>query len=218
MSDTRLEQIDPDNAFTIFKNIGEDRSGFVPGWYDRFTGVAMAESFQAAADLIADNRTQVSPRGDAAFWPVAYLYRHAHELLLKVLLPKASNLAGAELSNNARKVLLSHDLNGLWNRTRRCISEIWTEGNEKSFEKVDSTINDLHAIDPLGDAFRYPTARDGNEHLLDLPFGTSIDHFCNSAAESFNCLSGMLIAVEEYLQVRYEMSAEYSADMRGFGP
>lgn len=214
MRDKRFEQIDAGNAFTIFRSFGEGREGFIADWYDRFTDATMAESFKEAAEVLAANRREMSPRGDTAFWPVAYLHRHAHELILKTLLPKAVDLAEESLSNRAKKLLLDHDLNALWRRTRYCVCKIWTDGDEEALSGVDTTIKDLHAIDPRGDAFRYSTSLDGSPHLQELPFSVSIDHFCNEASASFDYLNGVLMGVEHYLDTRNEMLAEYRADMR----
>jgi hypothetical protein len=130
-----------------------------------------ADAFREAADMIvqdiAEGRYPLS--ADKLFFPVAYLYRHAIELSLKEALDYAVRLQ--LITNNERldEVLSEHALYPLWNKLKPAIEVFWPNADTGSLRATERIISQFHELDKTGQAFRYPTAKDGTPSLSKVP-------------------------------------------------
>jgi hypothetical protein len=118
--------------------------------------------FQRAADMIVDAAKTDDRNPDDLFFPVAYLYRHHLELMMKELV-RSGSLDGCE------DILGKHDLHKLWDKSKQLIKEVWPDSPDDDLEAVEQMILEFHKLDPTGQAFRYARARNGRSHLQDGP-------------------------------------------------
>ena len=97
-------------------------------------------------------------------YPIAFQFRHAIELGIKGLLQLLPRIWGENAG-----VAKTHKLLDNWK-----ILKIYLEREEvfdpdgEGIAKVDSILIDFLAIDPEGQAFRYPTSNRGEMHLEKL--------------------------------------------------
>lgn len=128
-----------------------------------------ADAFKQAADMIvtslSEGRHDPSPC-DVFFFPIAYLYRHAIELLLKDAIGyDAIRLCVIPHSEQLDKILYSHDLYSLWNQLKPAIDEVWPDSEADSTSAAERGISQFHQLDRSGQAFRYPTGKDGSPSI-----------------------------------------------------
>ncbi len=128
------------------------------------------EGFRRAADAIVDG-VELSPRSqNLLIYPVLYLYRHHIELALKLIY-----LEGAERNLSNGSFLATHDLNKLWAKAKGVLaSGDLLHGQGVDFETVERLIEELHEVDPHGEAFRYPV---GRRQEPSLPVGLTHANF-----------------------------------------
>lgn len=117
-------------------------------------GLAANDFEMAANALIAVQREQPYLSNWVA--PVLHLVRHALELKLKALIQTInwkSNIS-------ANRFKFDHDLKALWENGRKWLIEnTYQIETDARLTNTDSLIENLHAIDPTGDLFRFGTSR-----------------------------------------------------------
>ena len=126
-----------------------------------------ADAFKGAADFIVAGLSEGKHPGpcDIFFFPVAYLYRHAIELLLKKGLGYAIRLQLIENDEQVQEVLGDHNLYALWNKLKPAIQACWPEAEKGSNRDAERIIAQFHEVDKSGQAFRYPARKDGAPSL-----------------------------------------------------
>src|SRR5262249_22271925 len=97
---------------------------------------------------------------DCAIYPLVLLYRHGIELSLKHLAPLV-----LYLSDETGKVAATHKLMDNWSLVRRCLVKL--DEDEAELTRIEGKLKELVEIDPNGETFRYPEARDTTPHLQD---------------------------------------------------
>lgn len=124
-----------------------------------------ADAFKQAADMIvaglSEGRYAPFPC-DVFFFPIAYLYRHAIELLLKDAIGYGTRLCVIRRSEQLDEILDSHNLYKLWNQLKPAIREVWPDSETDSTRAAERIISQFHQLDKTGQAFRYPTGKDGS--------------------------------------------------------
>ena len=123
-----------------------------------------ANAFKEAASMIVTNLSEGGHDPfpcDPFFFPVAYLYRHAIELLLKEAIGYAVRLDLISHSKQLEVVLSSHNLYGLWNKLKPGIKAFWPDAERDSLCAAERIVAQFHRVDKTGQALRYPTAKDG---------------------------------------------------------
>lgn len=118
--------------------------------------------FQQAADMIVDAAQEDGQCPDYLFFPVAYLYRHHLELMLKELVRLGVRMGALEACDDC---LARHNLHKLWNRAKEVIKEAWPDSPDDDLRAVEQVIIEFHKLDPSGQAFRYARDTKGNRHL-----------------------------------------------------
>lgn len=115
-----------------------------------------ATDFKLAADqLIAAQKADPYLSNWTA--PVCYLIRQTVELKLKALLQMAFCLT----DKDAEKITFTHNLEKLWKAGRDWLVENkYNITEDARLMYVDRLVENLHAIDPSGDLFRFGTAKD----------------------------------------------------------
>ena len=101
---------------------------------------------------------------DIVVYALVFVYRHAIELYLKQLVECLLRFAG-----QPGKAYQTHSLTDNWSLAKPVIIAHATSFDPEAslVPLVDSVISDLIEIDPQGQAFRYPHAREGNQFLQD---------------------------------------------------
>ena len=127
---------------------------------------AYAAGFQRAADMIVDAAQKDGQNPDDLFFPVAYLYRHHLELMLKELVRLGVRLEALNLCDD---ILGEHNLHRLWNRAKDLIKQVWSDSPDSELKAVEHVILEFHEHDPSGEAFRYARDKSGAQHLKDAP-------------------------------------------------
>ena len=145
--------------------------------------------FQRAADMLVDAAKTDDRNPDDLFFPVAYLYRHHLELMLKELVRlgvRLSSLDGCE------DMLGKHNLHKLWNKSKQLIKEVWPDSPDDDLKAVEQMILEFHKLDPTGQAFRYARDKKGNPQLQDMPQRIDLENL----KLTVDAVSGFLEAAE----------------------
>ena len=134
---------------------------------------AYVVGFQRAADMIVDSAKSDVCNSDDLFFPIAYLYRHHLELMLKELvrlgmrigaidapvdLPAPSSSCCGHIAKAPKDALSEHNLHKLWNEVKKLIKAQWPDSKDGDLKSAESVILEFHKLDRTGQAFRY--ARD----------------------------------------------------------
>lgn len=140
-------------------------------------------SFQRAADMIVAAAQSDDLNPDDLFFPVAYLYRHHLELMLKGLIRLGVRAGTIEAPADCqsepcptcghRKVRKDwqwwHNLHKLWNKAKQLIEEVWPDSPSGDLKAVEQVILEFHKLDRSGQAFRYALDKHGRPHLTGAP-------------------------------------------------
>lgn len=124
---------------------------------------AYAEGYRKAADLLAKQSSIDSSEIDFLVYPIGFLYRHYLELRLKSLI-----IVGLEVLGKRHEFRKNHDIEELWKKTRAVLQEVWPNGSKTDLDNVDACIHEFAHTDPISEAFRYPTTKDGKQTLANL--------------------------------------------------
>lgn len=122
--------------------------------------------FQRAADMVVDGAQADDLNPDNLFFPVAYLYRHHLELMLKALVRLGVRVGALE---KCRESIGGHNLHRLWNKAKQVIQQVWPNSPGDDLMAVERVILEFHRFDPTSQAFRYPRDKQGMPHLQDAP-------------------------------------------------
>lgn len=181
-----------------------------------------AAGFREGAEALLEVVRSTGHSQDLLVYPIVYSLRHSVELLLKQVIR-----ASRQLVDESGDFPDGHRLNNLWNTCKPLLKRIWP--NDPSYATVESVIARLRALDPEGEAFRYPvsTKRGGvrsrtlDEELRHLDLGALVA----DVVEVIQLLDGADTGIDVYMDaksdmeeegrvIEREMRAEYEADMR----
>lgn len=119
-----------------------------------------AFAYKDAADGLVDAMADRKVPLDSGIYPLLFLYRHAIELQLKLMLSTSRNLAGLKPKSYDK-----HSLMPMWSELRKLLNEIDPAQPENNVTAVHEFIRQLDNVDPDSMAFRYATTRYGKDHL-----------------------------------------------------
>lgn len=125
-----------------------------------------AAGFQRAADMIVDAAQCDEANPDDLFFPVAYLYRHHLELMLKELVRLGRRLGSL---HECEGILGKHNLRSLWNKAKQLIKEVWPDSPDDDLRAAEQLVLEFHEHDPSGQTFRYARDKAGASHMKDGP-------------------------------------------------
>ncbi|WP_256657815.1 MULTISPECIES: hypothetical protein [unclassified Pseudomonas] len=131
--------------------------------WSHFRADLYAFAYKDAADGLMEAMANRKVPLDSGIYPLLFLYRHALELQLKLMLTTARNLAGLEARNYEK-----HSLMPMWSELRKLLKELGPNQPETEVSAVHGFIRQLNDVDPDSMAFRYATTRYGKEHLSDI--------------------------------------------------
>ena len=174
-----------DRAFSLPIS-GEDKSQ-VEAFFMRFEGM-YAAGFQRAADMVVDAARADDGNPDDLLFPVAYLYRHHLELMLKGVVALGARSGAIDVSDDC---LVKHDLQKLWIKVKQLIDQVWADSPQEDLKAVAQVVMEFHKLDPSGQAFRYARGKKGSRLLENIP--SCID--LNNLKETVAAVSAFLCAV-----------------------
>src|ERR1700677_1593884 len=122
--------------------------------------------FKAGGHLIHEACSAERYDLEALSYPALYCYRHGLEMAMKCIIGEYGPHAGVAEPNH------SHSLKGLWSQCKEIIAVIHPPGKEfKSMANIEKCLDELHVIDPKGEAFRYSTTKNKAKQieLIGLP-------------------------------------------------
>jgi len=110
----------------------------------------------AANRLVEIAVKKVVERPDCLFMPIAYLYRHGTELMLKDIIQLGKAIGVIHTADYQKYDLnREHRLDVLWSIASIGLKRRWPKGSSNSLKKINTIISDLHTMDPSGQGFRY---------------------------------------------------------------
>lgn len=169
------------------------------GYYER--------AYEAAIEALYEKVLGGSIVVEYALFPLAFLWRHRIELLLKGVVH-----AGARLWCDEKVATDGHDLIKLWEKARR-YSEPLGPKNAPELANAQQTLADFQRIDPGADGFRYPLGRKGTQNLGDAPDRVNLASLQRAMSAVANFLSGVQAELagrlEYFLEQESEMAREY---------
>jgi hypothetical protein len=169
-------------------------------WHMRIHG------FRQAAELIGAYIAKHRHDQDGLIFPFLYNWRQHVELALKHLM-----VAAERLRDVSDKTPFGHNLEQLWTRCRASLEDLGGS-SETELDNVGTVIAELHAMDPHGDAFRYPTGRDGSATLPGID-RLSFDRINDALVAVSNFLEAAETGVSVDLENKLDYEAEYAAEM-----
>jgi HEPN domain-containing protein len=166
------------------------------GWSHRDHAYPRIRGFRVAAELIGRYVSETGVAQDGLIYPFVYMWCQHLELLLKELIVDTEVLEEIEA-----KRPFGHDLMELWERLRRALG---SRASGTEFDNVEDVIAEMHAVDPRGEAFRYPTSRDGTP-MLQTVEQLSFER----VGTALSAVANLLDAAQ--MQISYELEAKTDA-------
>ena len=120
-------------------------------------------AFMDAADALMETYQSMRTYRDDFFFPIAYLYRHGLELLLKDLIRIGLFLEFFKVED-VEEMLAGHGLAPLWNKARKLIEYRFPVSDRSPIIGTETVINQFHQEDPSGQRLRYLFSKDGAWH------------------------------------------------------
>lgn len=173
--------------------------------FDRFNSSSkdflIADGFREAADRIIATLEEEKHfhNADMLVFPVAYLYRHSIELMLKQLISEGLSLHLLDDCESLQATLRGHNLSALWKHTRKAIEGFWPNSERADLEATEKTILAFDALDRSGQAFRYGKNIKGQPNLVDAPAQVELRELRRVMTGVFNLLGGCLDAFSDAL-------------------
>ncbi len=110
---------------------------------------------------------------DGLFLPIAYLYRHGTELMLKDIIRQGQVLQLITKTDFPNLVIQKeHSLSILWAAASTALERRWPDAEKDVLENTRIRIDDLHNMDPDGQGFKY--ARDTKDRMNNMRYPDSV--------------------------------------------
>lgn len=164
---------------------------------------AYVEGYRRAASVLVGHVKSERTDLDAMVYPIIFLYRQYIELRLKNII-----LNGLKLLDKPGGVPKHHKLNELWIQAKSILEKVYEGGPKEELDDIEQFINQFSIKDYFGEAFRYPTDKEGNKSLPDLPH-INIRKFSDTVEKAAQLLDGASMGIDEYLAWKMDMESEY---------
>jgi hypothetical protein len=188
----------------------------LPDWHNNASLRAMvsggwlryAEGYRRGAALMVEHVNRNNRDQDFLVFPIVFCYRQYLELMMKYLIREGGHLL--DLNEDFAK---SHNLLKLWEACRSILEQVSPDEPTEQLDAVTEGIEQLSAIDPLSEAFRYPEDRKGGPSLsANAPQVFNLRHFGLQAEKIGNLLRGASDQISVYLDYKHDMESEYCDD------
>lgn len=169
---------------------------------------AYAMGYKQARDILVQYVIDYNRDQDLLVYPIVFLYRQYLELRLKELI-----FVGSRLLDNDAKIPRTHDLVQLWRQVRTNIESVWPDSDTQGHLKaIEVRMKELCDVDSGSVVFRYPEDKDGAATLAGLAH-INLKQLRDVVQGISHVLDGASTGMGEHLQWKYEMMAEYRAEM-----
>jgi hypothetical protein len=184
------------------------------GWWNACVGwtpfqwYGYSEGYRRAAEVLVKHVTETDRDLSTLVFPIVFLYRQALEVSLKHLLVKGCQLLDREkpkITGN-RHSLVEH-----WKHCRPILEAVWPEGPNGDLDAVGDVLTQFERRDPSSTRFRFPDGEPMTRGHIDVP------NFAAVAERAYALLDASLTGIGEYLQNKWEIEAEYRAEMEWEG-
>lgn len=169
-----------------------------------------AEAFKECADILIDrvNRGEDDVLFYAEFYvvPVAFLYRHSLELMLKAIIRVGVRLDFLADDEKLTELLCGHSLHKLWSKAKVAIHRRWPDQPGDELMATERIFQEFHGIDRSSQTFRYSTDKDGNDNLDKLPGVIDMRELKETAGAVFSFLSACEGSLQEALNMKFDGS------------
>jgi hypothetical protein len=184
----------------------------IPGT-DRWDAYAMGfkQLADSGVEAVGDRRNRretIYP--DAIVFAVMFNYRQYLEVRMKGLILAAEQL----LNVRGAPRPFGHNLGDLWARLRPLLDQIWP--GVEYYDTIEHQIAEFGAVDPGGEAFRYPVDRAGQPVLTNVR-GINLMHVKEIIDGIDSVFDGSDTGIYEMLQSKHEIEGEWRADEASYG-
>jgi hypothetical protein len=135
------------------------------------------QAFKIAAEMVIGQCREDDPfrYRDEMFFPVAFLYRHGLELLMKDIIYTGIHMNFFK-RHDVEKVLADHNLAKLWSQAKKLLIDRWPGAHQTPLKATEAVINECNQADPNGQVFRYDEDKNGRPYRHEtLPKSISLD-------------------------------------------
>jgi hypothetical protein len=182
----------------------------------RDSGFAYARGYRLAAQAMAQRLLDDSGwEAEFLVFPVAFLYRHHVELMLKRLIVIGVFLDGRELTSVEKNHLRKHRLDLLWTILRPLLKSECSPSLD-DLKGISHYIDQLHKVDPQSQSFRYAMSSKDEPALSSIPY-INVGVFAEAMERLCNYLDGVDSQFDLHTDHRQEMlayQAEFEEEMR----
>ncbi|MDD5519489.1 MAG: hypothetical protein PHI84_01585 [Kiritimatiellae bacterium] len=161
------------------------------------------EGYKLAADILVNKVNETGRSQDFLVYPIAFLYRHHLELLLKQIIAD-----GRDLLKNEAGYPQHHKIDALWEEVKSLIRKTWKTADPPEMRKTDHVISEFMKLDPTGEGFRYGHKKDGQDSLTDIKY-INLRHLAECIGEVAEFLDGVSTGISVYRDERNEMASYY---------
>ena len=147
--------------------------------------IDVAYGFKEAAEAVFESVPVRSP--DPLFLPLAYLWRHHFELLLKANISLWGRATGSPLPPFGGKGGLGHDLRALFDQFEALTSDHVSDKDLTDAAAARAALETFLELEPHHDASRYPVGTDGRPY--ERPERVDLSEL-HSAAQAVSALLG----------------------------
>lgn len=156
------------------------------------------------------------PIDDFRAYPIIFLYRHSLELYIKAVILTGAPMLVMEsnIQINRDKILNTHNLDSLRKKIEQVFAAYkweWDLGSNhfRTLQNFRDVISELHSVDTVSSAFRYPLDKKGDASLSPN-FEFNLFNFCEILDCLLSTLEGATFAAYEDLQLEYEIMDEFN--------
>ena len=157
------------------------------------------EGYRRGAQQLAQRVCAGGRDQDFLVYPIVFFYRHFVELQLKRLLILVANLAEEELDHKSRKDLDNHHIDQLWADIKRLLKtekvrkECGVTMPQEDTQGIDSYVQQISAIDPDSQSFRYSRTKNGDTSLPETVTHINIAVFADHMESLCSYLDGLVL-------------------------
>jgi len=196
----------PQTDDIVFREGSDPETTAELDWFDMGTQAAYAKGYSRAADrlveAVEDGRLLLHP--DNLLYPIVFLYRHAVEIRLKLVIAAAEHFLTCSI--DFQWLHNRHNLHSLWNRAKELVGEARPDSVGLPIGDAERVLLQLHQLDPDGTAFRYSLTKDGKRHgLKGVPRRVDLGNLRHVMKRLENFLETWLAIIDEAAQANFEL-------------
>ena len=163
------------------------------------------EGYRKAAVAVFEKAVETRTSPEFIVLPMAFLWRHHLELVLKDIIALGRRLVGEPWGFPP-----GHSLMKLWKEARPHITQCG-DSNAPELANVEANLREFEHVDPGADGFRYPFNRDRDARSLDRAPDLVNLQVLHEAMEALaNFFDGVRSELSSRLDYRAEMEAEFA--------